>query len=54
MFIGRAIGAKYSYGLIASAIETLLPLMGGVVGLKMAARRSTGMSPAQARMVLRS
>lgn len=42
------------YGTIASAIETLLPLMGGVVGLRMAARRPTGMTPAQARMVLRS
>lgn len=42
------------YGLIANAIETLLPLMGGVVGLRMAAHRPTGMSPAQARMVLRS
>lgn len=42
------------YGTIASAIETLLPLMGGVVGLKMAARRPTGMTAAQARAVLRS
>lgn len=42
------------YGTIALAIETLLPIIGGVVGMKMAARRPTGMSPATARAVLRS
>lgn len=42
------------YGTIALAIETLLPIMGGAVGLRMAARRPTGMSPAQARAILRS
>lgn len=42
------------YGTIALAIETLLPVMGGVIGMRMAARRPTGMSPAQARAILRS
>jgi hypothetical protein len=43
-----------SHGVIATAIETLLPLIGSVAGLRMAARRPTGMSPAQARAVLQS
>lgn len=47
-------GLPSNFGTIASAIETLLPLMGGFVGMRMAARRPTGMSPAQARAVLRS
>lgn len=42
-------------GNIVTAIETLLPLMAQSVGLgaRMAARRSTGMSVAQARAILR-
>lgn len=42
------------YGTIALAIETLLPVIGGFAGMRMAARRPTGMSPAQARHVLQS
>lgn len=42
------------YGTIALAIETLLPVIGGAVGMRMAARRPTGMSPAQARLILRT
>lgn len=41
------------YGTIALAIETLLPVIGSAAGFRMAARRPTGMSAAQARMVLR-
>lgn len=43
-------------GTIATAIQTLLPLIGQAVGLvsMFAARRPTGMSVAQARMVLRT
>jgi hypothetical protein len=42
------------YGTIALAIETLLPIIGGLIGTSMAARRPTGMSPTQARMILMS
>lgn len=43
-----------AWGVVASAVETLLPEIGSAVGLRMMARRPTGMSPAYARAVLRS
>lgn len=42
------------YGTIALAIETLLPIIGNKIGMRMMARRPTGMTPATARAVLRS
>lgn len=42
-----------AWGLVASAVETLLPEIGSAVGLRMMARRPTGMTPAHARAVLR-
>ncbi len=41
------------YGTIALAIETLLPIIGGFLGLRTARTAPTGMSPAQARAILR-
>lgn len=41
------------YDLIGLAVQTLLPLIGGLVGLQMAAR-PTGMTEAQARAIIRA
>lgn len=42
------------YNMIAMAVETLLPVIGSLAGMKMAARRPTGMTPEMARKILAS